>query len=496
MPNAWVEHVRAFAKKNNESYGCSISNPECKRTYYQQKDRNKKMTRTPADEMSGMGAEDVNAIVKPKSKKKKLVIKETVETFELDNGKMVTTKKFKIGDEDYYKDDDGNIYDFDLNFNDYVDQRVGIFEDDKPVFFKDELDKPLMEMGETEVIMVKLLSIIKKSPKKYPKVVAYLKQVIKAVTPSTYKKYARPTARQKKYYKLFRDSVNINQLITDDATDLLDRYGIRFAWHSSSKPINNITDADYDTTGDKKDIARLRLSSQITEDDDVILPDYQFDLIDSLELVNKKSESVLEKAAAEPKPKPKSSAAQKVLGNKDLLGLIKGFTNEFSPAELKRLKKKYGKEYDFKRDKFGNIITYYEHIGDPRIVEIKSTGKSYNFTRDDDDILAKKPLHPEFKEYAKWLKASRAYYTKFRDEFKEARGSGWARYTLKRETSKIANKYLFVEYKKTKPTEEQSRRLVKAKKQLAEMDRSRDLLGVMMDEDQREFLQDFVDEFD
>lgn len=33
MPNKWIEHVRAFAKKNNIAYGCAISNPDCKSSY-------------------------------------------------------------------------------------------------------------------------------------------------------------------------------------------------------------------------------------------------------------------------------------------------------------------------------------------------------------------------------------------------------------------------------------------------------------------------------
>ena len=31
--NPWVEHVRAFASRNNISYGCAMSMPECKAEY-------------------------------------------------------------------------------------------------------------------------------------------------------------------------------------------------------------------------------------------------------------------------------------------------------------------------------------------------------------------------------------------------------------------------------------------------------------------------------
>ena len=33
MPNKWIEHVKSFAAKNNLSYGCAISKPECKSSY-------------------------------------------------------------------------------------------------------------------------------------------------------------------------------------------------------------------------------------------------------------------------------------------------------------------------------------------------------------------------------------------------------------------------------------------------------------------------------
>ena len=33
MANAWIEHVKKYSKDNNKSYGCSISDPQCKATY-------------------------------------------------------------------------------------------------------------------------------------------------------------------------------------------------------------------------------------------------------------------------------------------------------------------------------------------------------------------------------------------------------------------------------------------------------------------------------
>jgi hypothetical protein len=37
MVNKWVEHIRAFAKKNGQSYGCALSDPKCKSSYHDAK---------------------------------------------------------------------------------------------------------------------------------------------------------------------------------------------------------------------------------------------------------------------------------------------------------------------------------------------------------------------------------------------------------------------------------------------------------------------------
>ena len=38
MPNAWVEHVKSFAAQNNVAYGCAISIPACRESYYKSKE--------------------------------------------------------------------------------------------------------------------------------------------------------------------------------------------------------------------------------------------------------------------------------------------------------------------------------------------------------------------------------------------------------------------------------------------------------------------------
>jgi tRNA G10 N-methylase Trm11 len=34
VPNAWVEHIKKYAKENNLSYGCALSMPDCKNSCY------------------------------------------------------------------------------------------------------------------------------------------------------------------------------------------------------------------------------------------------------------------------------------------------------------------------------------------------------------------------------------------------------------------------------------------------------------------------------
>ncbi len=33
MPNAWVMHVKKWSAANNKSYGCAVSDPDCKSSY-------------------------------------------------------------------------------------------------------------------------------------------------------------------------------------------------------------------------------------------------------------------------------------------------------------------------------------------------------------------------------------------------------------------------------------------------------------------------------
>lgn len=37
MTNAWIEHIKQFAKRKGLTYGCSLSDPQCKAEYYAKK---------------------------------------------------------------------------------------------------------------------------------------------------------------------------------------------------------------------------------------------------------------------------------------------------------------------------------------------------------------------------------------------------------------------------------------------------------------------------
>jgi len=42
--NKWVEHIKEWAKKNNTTYGCALTNIKCKEDYYKIKGIEKKAT--------------------------------------------------------------------------------------------------------------------------------------------------------------------------------------------------------------------------------------------------------------------------------------------------------------------------------------------------------------------------------------------------------------------------------------------------------------------
>ena len=71
MPNRWTEFVKDWASKNNTTYGCALSKPDCKNAYH--KKYPKPLTKKQQKEREGlergsMGQEDINR-ARPKPKK-------------------------------------------------------------------------------------------------------------------------------------------------------------------------------------------------------------------------------------------------------------------------------------------------------------------------------------------------------------------------------------------------------------------------------------------
>jgi hypothetical protein len=67
MPSRWIEHVKEFAKKNNMSYGCALSDPNLKKGYVPAGDKKRKPEKlemaTPSTE-----PKPKNIVIKPRPK--------------------------------------------------------------------------------------------------------------------------------------------------------------------------------------------------------------------------------------------------------------------------------------------------------------------------------------------------------------------------------------------------------------------------------------------
>jgi hypothetical protein len=103
--NSWVSFVKEFSKKNNLSYGCAITNADCKSEYYKKKDftknklkqhkenivsmnskLNKKIVETQLKETSGMQGEDIN-VNPPPVKTMRLKVKKMTPNNAMKNNK-------------------------------------------------------------------------------------------------------------------------------------------------------------------------------------------------------------------------------------------------------------------------------------------------------------------------------------------------------------------------------------------------------------------------
>lgn len=78
-PNRWTEWVRKWAKDHDTTYGCALSQPECRDEYRGKYGNRKNLTQKKEREM--MGAEDKDAPVSDKQQKRKEKLKESKERF-------------------------------------------------------------------------------------------------------------------------------------------------------------------------------------------------------------------------------------------------------------------------------------------------------------------------------------------------------------------------------------------------------------------------------
>ena len=96
MPNAWVIHVKKFASENNKSYGCAISDPECKASYVRpikEKKKTKKQLKEEAEqEEKRKYYEEENKKVKQKQKQQET--EELVSYYQQEREKELNNSNF------------------------------------------------------------------------------------------------------------------------------------------------------------------------------------------------------------------------------------------------------------------------------------------------------------------------------------------------------------------------------------------------------------------
>jgi hypothetical protein len=106
MPSRWIEHVKEFAKKNNMSYGCALSDPNLKKGYVPTGDKKRKPEKlemaTPSTEPK---PKNIDIIPRPKpapkTKKsaKELTPKQIANRKALEEEKLATDKLKKKRDD-------------------------------------------------------------------------------------------------------------------------------------------------------------------------------------------------------------------------------------------------------------------------------------------------------------------------------------------------------------------------------------------------------------
>jgi hypothetical protein len=69
MANKWVEHIKKWAKANNSTYGCALSNPKCKEDYKKSKEEPKQEEKIQKIQKAIINILEPNKANKPETKK-------------------------------------------------------------------------------------------------------------------------------------------------------------------------------------------------------------------------------------------------------------------------------------------------------------------------------------------------------------------------------------------------------------------------------------------
>ena len=335
MPNAWIEHIRAFAKRNDITYSCAVGDTRCKEEYYKQKSRNAKKTRTPAKEAEGMGGEDINVA-------KKMSVK----------SKTPKASKQVIDNFDLLKKISGFVR--------------------KPIVFED--DENLQQLSYAFKLLSDIDIILDDSDDSKVGSKAFRKHLSDRIGLVSYSKYFDYENMTEDELKPLYEAEADYYMTKEDLVDIADDYGmdIKFSRNDEWKIIS----------------AKLQKNPKG-------LVSWLYDFVEE----QKKKKQMAEAKKSKPKKAEAPKASKQVIDSSQYF--------DISPREWASLKKKYGKEYGFKRDRFNNTVVFYKDIDDIRVVEIKKSrakyaDESYDLRKDQEDIeeTGSRQKHPEFKAYA------------------------------------------------------------------------------------------------
>lgn len=129
MPSRWVEFVKEFARKNNLSYGCALSKPECSAEYRKKYGTPKRKSKAKAKVEKEPVIELEEAMPKemtPVSSKVKVAPRKKPEPKE-EEAPVLKLKKIKLGTMDYYISKGADKTLFDPGLSDLI--AIGVYDE-------------------------------------------------------------------------------------------------------------------------------------------------------------------------------------------------------------------------------------------------------------------------------------------------------------------------------------------------------------------------------